>query len=141
MPPRIIGGVWVAYSLLTVLFWGLWGFFVKLASRHLHWSHLYVLSNLAAFLLSAYLLATSKEFPRPTVALFYAILAGVTGTAGYLSFILATKTGKISIIVPLTATYPVVTFLLGTFLLREDVHLRHILGMLLAVAGAVLLSL
>ncbi|NPA80654.1 MAG: EamA family transporter [Thermotogae bacterium] len=133
--------MWLLYSLLTVLFWGLWGFVVKVASRHLEWYQLYVLSNFVALVVSALLLAWRRESFLPDAsATLLGILAGIMGTLGYILFILATKTGKVSIVVPLTATYPAITFLLGVLVLRESVQAHHALGLILAILGAVLLS-
>jgi len=134
--------VWLLYSLLTILFWGAWGFLVKVASYHLRWYQIYVLGNVAALLLSFALTVHGgwRDLLSGKYAL-YGVLAGVMGTLGYIFFILSTEKGKVSIVVPLTATYPVITFLLGVLLLGEKVEMRHVLGTLLAVVGAILLSL
>jgi len=134
--------MWLLFSLLTILFWGLWGFFIKLSARYLEWYQIYVLGNVAAFLLSVYLLARyGVDFVGSGKGVLLGIAAGVVGTLGYIFFILATKTGKVSIVVPLTAIYPAVTFILAILLLREPFNLRHLVGMILALTGAILLSL
>ncbi len=134
--------MWLVFSLLTILFWGLWGFFIKLAARYLEWYQIYVLGNAAAFLLSGYFLVRyGANFVGTGRGLLLGLAAGVVGTLGYIFFILATKTGRVSIVVPLTAVYPAVTFILALLLLHEPFNLRHLVGMVLALAGAMLLSL
>lgn len=115
---------------------------IKLASRYLAWHQIYVLGNVAGFVLSVALVVLMGWRESPTgKGMILGLLAGVMGTLGYVFFILAVERGKVSIVVPLTATYPVITFLLGVLLLAEEVKLRHLLGTLLAVIGAILLSL
>ncbi len=115
---------------------------VKMASQSLKWYQVYVLGNAAALVLSAILLmAAGWKGPPSGKGVVFGLLAGVMGTLGYVFFILATEKGKVSIVVPLTATYPVITFLLGVLLLGEKVGIKHVVGTLLAVVGAILLSL
>ncbi len=134
--------MWLLYSILTILFWGLWGFAIKIASRHMEWYQLYVLSNSVAFVVSAGIVMWERQsFLSLGKLSLYGIAAGFLGTLGYIFFILATRSGKVSIVVPLTATYPVITFLLGVLILKEQVQIHHILGMILAIAGAILLSI
>ncbi len=134
--------MWLLYSILTILFWGLWGFAIKIASRHMEWYQLYVLSNSVAFVVSAGIVMWERQsFLSLGKLSLYGIVAGFLGTLGYIFFILATRSGKVSIVVPLTATYPVITFLLGVLILKEQVQIHHILGMILAIVGAILLSI
>ncbi len=134
--------MWLLYSILTIAFWGMWGFLIKVASRYMEWYQLYVLSNLVSFILSAGILLWGRQsFATLGKFALYGIAAGLLGTMGYIFFILAIRSGKVSIVVPLTATYPVITFLLGIAILREQVQIHHLLGTILAIAGAILLSL
>ncbi len=134
--------MWLLYSALTIVFWGLWGFAIKIASRHMEWYQLYVLSNAVSFVVSAGIVVMERQsFLSLGKLSLYGIVAGFLGTLGYIFFILATRSGKVAIVVPLTATYPVITFILGVLILREQVHIHHVVGMLLAIAGAILLSL
>ncbi len=134
--------MWLLYSILTIVFWGLWGFAIKIASRHMEWYQLYVLSNAVSFVVSAGIVMVERQsFLSLGKLSLYGIVAGFLGTLGYIFFILATRSGKVAIVVPLTATYPVITFILGVLLLREQVHLHHIAGMVLAIVGAILLSI
>jgi bacterial/archaeal transporter family protein len=76
----------------------------------------------------------------PRMILFFALsglLAGLLGTWCYLA---ALKIGASSRVVPISATYPLVTAILSCLLLREGFTLSRILGTVLIVAGISLLK-
>ncbi len=134
--------MWLMYAMLSIVLWGLWGFAVKLATKYMHWYHLYVLSHLVAFLLSSFIVfKEAKAFLSMGKFALYGIVAGLFGTLGYIFFMLALREGRVSIVVPLTAVYPAITFLLGIFLLKENVEPHNVLGVFLAILGAVLISI
>jgi transporter family protein len=66
------------------------------------------------------------------------ILTGLLGIAGALGFLFAVKSGKVSVVAMFTAMYPLVTLLLGYFILKEPITLKEGLGMLCAIAAIVL---
>jgi transporter family protein len=69
-------------------------------------------------------------------------LTGVAGTLGTLFLLYALRQGgKASLVVPITALYPLVTIILAVLLLRERVTIQQGIGMALAVIAVVLLSL
>jgi len=70
----------------------------------------------------------------------YAVLTGIFGTVGLYFFFSAVKTGPISVISALTALYPVVTVVLAVVVLHERLAVRQVLGVLLALVAAALLS-
>ena len=69
----------------------------------------------------------------------YGVLAGAALAVGVFFYYFALAEGRISIIVPLTATNPVVSALLGYMLLGERPTLAQWAGITLIIAGALLL--
>jgi transporter family protein len=59
---------------------------------------------------------------------------------GHYAYLFALKYGKASSVVPITAAYPVVTLLLGVFLLGEYLSPGKIIGGLLVVLGVFLIK-
>jgi len=72
--------------------------------------------------------------------ILYAILTGVAGLMGGLFYLFAVAQGKVSVVVTLTALYPMITIALGAFLLKLPVTLKQGCGMVLAVLSIVLLA-
>lgn len=63
----------------------------------------------------------------------------VASIVGQYAFYHAIKTGELSRVVPIGASYPLVAMLLGLIILREPLSLSRILGALLVVLGTILL--
>ena len=72
------------------------------------------------------------------------IIACITGLmGGFLGVFLYFKAlalGDASVVIPLTATYPVVTMLIAYVALKEPITLVKLAGTLMIVAGCILIS-
>lgn len=72
---------------------------------------------------------------------FYLLLGGILASfLGQLFFYRALKTGQTSQVVPLAATYPLVSFLIAVFFLQEQLTLQKVIGVLLVISGVLLLK-
>lgn len=133
---------WLLYSLLCLILWGLWGFALKIAYQNLSWIQTYFLSSLASFtLMLIVILYYRMKLPPIGTASIVAIIAGLFGGAGYLFFVKALEQGKASIVIPLTALYPAITAIIALIVLREKISVYQGIGILLAVAASILLSM
>lgn len=127
--------------MIALLSWGVWGFFVKLASNYLEWYQIFVLTNIVYALVAMLVYAILK----PSIisvhihSLYYALLAGLIAPLGYIGFYLALESGKLAIVAPLTALYPIVTILLALLILYEKLTLYQYIGIALAVIAIILL--
>jgi transporter family protein len=133
---------WVILCIVTIISWGLVGFFDKLALSHLHWTEIYVVSNLA--ILAASLLIYISQKPSISVGsagFNYAMIAGIMMALSTIAFYVALQTGKAVIVIPLTSLYPVVTIVLSYLILHEQISLTKGVGITLAVVALVLIAL
>jgi transporter family protein len=73
--------------------------------------------------------------------IIFAVLGGLTGTLGVLFFIIALGKGKVSVIVPLTALYPIITITLGFLILKESITLTQGVGVIFALIAVLLLAI
>lgn len=132
------------FSLLTILMWGLWGFFGKLALEKrmppttVFLAETVVSALIAIFLLFAVVQRQDGQLLFSTINV-YGILSGVALAVGLLFYYFALEDAKVTVIVPLTATYPVVAVLLAFVLLRERPRPLQWVGVVLVVAGVALL--
>ncbi len=132
------------YSLLTILLWGVWGALTKVISADIDAYTNQVLFS--AGVLPA--MAIVLFFGRLTGGanrqrgIFYAFITGILGGAGNIAFFKAFSAGgKASVVVPATSLSPLVTVVLGHFLLKERANRWQRVGLLLAMAAIYLLSL
>jgi bacterial/archaeal transporter family protein len=133
---------WYWFSLAAMACWGAWGIFGKLASAQINSKLLVLVSITTSFLLLWVLfLVTGFEMEKNGRGIAWAVLAGVAGSIGSIFFYLALREGKASVVVPLTALYPLVTVALSVLFLREEISAVKVLGIVLALAASLLLSL
>lgn len=80
-----------------------------------------------------------KEIPPKN--LLFVVLGGLCGgLIGVYTYFIALKHGDASIVVPLCATYPLVTMLFSFLFLNEPVTVSKAVGILLIVLGVLLLK-
>lgn len=131
---------WYSPAFAALIIFGFWGFFPKLAVRYISPQSAAIYQVGGALLVGLAMLAQNGFRPEThPLGILFAILTGVTGIVGTLCYLAAAKRGPITVIVCLTALYPIVTILLAAFFLHEPITGRQILGLLLALIAILLL--
>jgi len=144
--PGIIGTLklrWFWYSLLTVVGWAAWAVFLKIGSVEIPSEPALFLQTVGMVPLAAILLLTgSGAGPRNKKGVAYSLLNGIISGIGILCLLAAYRSGGNTSIVAVTSSlYPLVTFALAFFLLREKLTRVQMLGLILATASIVIFSL
>lgn len=75
------------------------------------------------------------------IGISLALFAALSGVIGTILFFFTLSKTKASVLVPLTALYPVVTVLISFLLLKEKVSIIQGIGIVLAVIASILLSI
>ena len=132
---------WLPFALLVLVGWGIWGLVQKpLTDETDVWSVAFVqFAVTLTWGLSAALLRRQSLDPR-TPSLKFATGAGLCAYSGSLAFLLAIDRASASLVVPMTAMYPVVTIILGVVVLSERLTLSHKVGVVLSLAAIFFLS-
>lgn len=132
---------WLIYSILCLILWGLWGFFIKLTYGKLEWVQTYMLSGIASFVVMLVVVAYHRTgIPGVNTATILAFTAGLFGGLGYIFFIKALEKGKVSVVMPLTALYPAIAVIIALIVLKEKPSIYQWIGILLAIVAGVFLS-
>ncbi len=132
---------WLGFSLMALGLWGLWGFLSKVAALQLPPGAAYLLAITGHLAVVGYLAATGGlTIPWQPAGLAAALGAGICMAFGLLCFFKALAGAAASVVVPLTALYPVVTVILSWTLLHEGFTLQRLAGLALALAAVWLLS-
>jgi transporter family protein len=133
--------IWMLYAGLSLTFWGLWGYFGKMASATMPAKSVFIVEAVVAVLVAAVWLAASGfKMQSDPKGLFWAALTGLTLGLGQLFFFLALSRGKASLVFGITALYPLITIALALALLKEQVTWTQGLGILLAAIALPLMS-
>ena len=132
---------WFLPAVFIPIVWGLWGLLPKLAVRHMSASHAMVYQVGGAVVFGIILLAWIGFRPQVDArGIAYATAAGICGMGGAFLYLLAVSKGKVSIIVFMSAMYPVVTIALSYIFLHETISLKEGIGMIFAMTAIILFS-
>jgi transporter family protein len=133
---------WLWYSLIGIFLWGLWGFLSKIGADTASPVQMQILFTLGMLpVAGAMLLHTRTKLDRNLGGICYGLLCGVATGAGTLGYYAALHHQSASVVTPVTGLFPVLTVVLAFVLLRERLNKVQIVGMLLALASVVILSI
>ena len=120
----------------------MFGFLSKLASKDLGpWQMQVLFTFGAAPLIIPALLRSHRGMSGDKVGWAIGALTGALAALSNLALFYAIRSGHISIVTPLTALSPLVTFVLGALILRERPTRSQNLGVTCAIAAILLLSI
>jgi uncharacterized membrane protein len=133
---------WLVYALAPIILWGASGFLQKLSTNHIA-GELSTLWFLGAFIPFGALFLAQGGLPvQITLNTWALVIAqGFLLALGNFAILVAfASQGKVSIIAPLAALYPVVSVPIAILFLGERIGVREALGILLALASMAALS-
>lgn len=132
----IIGGI------VLLLMWGMYGLAAKIAVREiglqvLIWSQVV---SLAIFPVYFVLFKEMLPLKLDGAGIAWAIGAGFLGIGGGVVLYLLLRDAPASVVIPISALYPVVTVILAFLFLHEELSPMRLAGIALAVIAIWLLS-
>ncbi len=141
-----IGGVpsWLFYSLLTIVAWGAWGVVSKVASAGVDANTNQIFFTIGILPLILVVLRSPRltTGTQRKLGITWAFITGILGGTGNIAFFHALVIGgKVSIVVPATALFPLVTVILAIAFLHERLGKLQIVGFFLALTAIYLLSI
>lgn len=132
---------WILPSFGAFALWGLWSFIPKITVRYISPKSAIVYEVLGGMCVAT-LVLYSLNF-RPDVhpnGVALALTTGVLGFLGALCFLFAVSEGPVSLIVSLTALYPVISIVLAICILKEPITLKQGIGIIFALTAMFLVS-
>jgi transporter family protein len=132
---------WYLYSVLTVITWGFWGVFSKLASNYSKPKQALLFQTAGVLAFAVVVLFIEKfHFEWSLPGFSWAASGGFLAFVGFLTFFAALDQGKASTVVTLSALYPLVTILLSIAFLHERLTPRQGVGIVFALIASALLA-
>jgi transporter family protein len=137
---------WLLYSLLTIGCWGAWGAVSKIASDDVDANTNQLLFTIGLLPLIALTWRSSRQpgaMPGDRrIGIGWAFLTGILGGTGNIAFFHALVVGgQASVVVPVTALFPLVTVILALAILRERLGRLQKIGLALALVAIYLISM
>ncbi len=131
---------WFIYASIALILWGLWGFFPKIAGYYVDPVSILIYEIAGTIFVGVAILSLGFRPEVSGIGALFGFLTGITLTLGSLFFLMALSKGKASVVVTMTALYPLITIVLAVLVLDERLTLRQGLGMLLALTAMILFS-
>jgi bacterial/archaeal transporter family protein len=139
--PEGILKIWHLYAALTILTWGLWGVFSKLAANYAKPRQALLFQTVGVLAFATVVLVMERFKVEWNVPGFgWAALGGFFAFVGFLTFFAALDKGETSTVVTLSALYPMVTILISVAFLHERLTQRQGIGIVLALIASALLA-
>jgi transporter family protein len=144
--PRVAGlPRWLAFSLLTILVWGIWGAVSKVSSDVIdpYTNQVFFTFGLLPLIALVWRASRTRAMSDGRSAgVAWAFITGILGGAGNIAFFHALGIGgKASIVSPVTALFPLITVVLAVTVLRERIGSAQTVGLVLALIAIYLLSM
>lgn len=135
------GHSWFIFAIITIILWGFWGFFPKLASQYIDPKSALFWEAVGSVLVGVVMFFVLNFQPstHPKGALF-AGLTGIFGLLGALTFFYALSKGKASIVVTMTALYPLFVIILSYLILNETITFKQMMGLVFAFIAMALFA-
>ena len=132
---------WCLPAALVLLTWGAVGLLQKLSTNYISAESALIWLVVGYILLLPWLYSGRSVFTYSTHSLAFTLVSAVLNTLGAWALLAAMKNGgKASIVVPLTALYPLVVVVSAPVFLHESLSLLQGFGILCALTSVVLLS-
>lgn len=130
---------WRILTLLSILFWGLWGFLSKYVSDKVQWGEILMLLMIGTFIV-AMITSPASLLIKLNFYSVIALISGISCAFGYYFFYRALVYGQASSVVPISSMYIVVTAVLAIIFMHEPLTAKKLFGILSAVIAIVLRS-
>lgn len=131
---------WLVPTLVYVVTLGALGVTSKLALRTLSWQELVVWSAGAYLVCALALLALGQGGFHFESNTWWAVVSAIIVVGSLILLYVALGSGEASKVIPITAAYPAVTLIGAALFLSEDITAGKVGGMLLVLAGVVVLT-
>jgi drug/metabolite transporter (DMT)-like permease len=132
---------WLAPALVFVLFSGFLGVTTKLALKDLSWQEVLVWTAAVYAVIAAGMVLGAGVRVRWGTAAGWGAVSGALAALALVLLFVALEVGEVGQVVPITASYPVITLLLAAAVLGERVTRGRVGATFLVIAGVILLSL
>jgi transporter family protein len=135
-----VSAAWLVPTLAYVVTLGALGVTSKLALRTLDWQELVIWSAGAYLLVAVILLTVGGGSIHLETNSWWAALSAFIVVSSLILLYVALGNGEASKIIPITAAYPAVTLIGAALFLSESITAAKIGGMMLVLAGVVVLT-
>lgn len=133
--------MWIIYSILAALFWGVWGVVAKFISADISPYTNHFLFTVGMLLTLPFVLAKVRDTKPDRKGIIWGLVAGVLAVTGNIAVYKAfVEGGLAAIVIPVTNLYPLVTIIIAILVFKEKLNWVNAIGILFAIPAVVMLS-
>lgn len=134
--------LWLIFAMIALVFWGITGVTQKLSTNAISTELSFLWFGVAMVALALIVLPVVVPHWHLAAKDFWlAVVGGTLNSLGaYTSFAALEKGGKASIVIPLCYLYPLLSIVLAIVFLHETLTRPQMVGIILALVAAILLS-
>lgn len=133
------------HIVLTIIAWGLWGIFDKLALERLQPKDVFLATTLLALpqipLLVVLLYSTQPQWQLNLALVVYAAISSLVSSLGMMLYLNVMKRTDTTVVLSLTAAYPLVTQVVCLFVMDESFSAGRAVGAVFIALGVVVIGL
>lgn len=133
--------IWLVYTILAAISWGIWGVMTKFISGNIGPFVTHFLFTIGALATLPLVIRNCKKSEMSIKGIFYGIGASILVVLGnvsvYKSFNLG---GQAAVVIPFTNLYPLVTILIALLIFKEKLNRINFLGILIIIPAIIILS-
>jgi uncharacterized membrane protein len=131
---------WLVPTVIYVFAIGGLGVASKLALRHLRWQDLILWAGIGYAAVAFVLLIIGQTEVQFGAGVGWAALGAAAAIIALFALYVALSSGEAGKVVPISASYPVVTLVLAALFLSEGITIAKAAGVLLVVGGVVVVT-
>ena len=133
----------IMFSLTATVLWGFWAILVKISSTRIgHWPSIMVYTVFSLVTVLVLFIGLGQSLRNiDTPGMLIAGAAGILGGLALVFFQKAVSSGPVSTSTAISALYPTIAVVFGIFILKEQPSAINLIGILLALAGGILISI
>ncbi len=133
----------IVFSLTATVLWGFWAILVKISSTRMgHWPSILIYTLFSVVTVALLFMGLGQNLRSvDATGVLIAGGAGILGGLALIFFQKAVACGPVSTSTALSALYPVLAVVFGIFVLKENPSVTNLVGIMLALAGGILISI
>ncbi len=133
---------WLLYALLSLSWWGVFGFLGKVGSDRISPGQMQIFFTIGMVPVAIVCsIRLNFKIASNKLGVTYSVLMGIFAALGSFAFFAAMKTGKASLVAPVTSLYPALTVVLALLILKEKLNKMQVFGLFLAMVSIAILSM
>jgi drug/metabolite transporter (DMT)-like permease len=133
--------LWLAYSILAALTWGVWGILTKFISGDTGPYTTHIMFTTGALFTLPLVIRQCKKKDANIKTIIFGVIAGIVVVLGNVSVYQSFKMGgQAAIVIPFTNLYPLVTILVALAVFKEKLTPLNALGIFIVVPAIIIMS-